>query len=351
MDKELVIAALRFRRCALFETLNDSQIFAVRLTDGQTGYCCCMGNGREHFALALYRGTEGFNTYLNSIKSGYDTDPLKMFERHMTFHAINCDFENAAGCVTGKEERAAIKKIAAEEGIKMCRPKGWPDFHVMAGPVQYIGIPEETDRRDMTLALQAGCEVTHRIEGLDYEQLVDLGFDDFYATDQGGKVIPMLCLQPDGIWSWDKTTTPPLTETEFTTPLFDNPSSTFKIRAIKHTGTYQCCLAHSPMPVADGDARYYPVDLLAVMDPQGIPPFMPRFIREQKGWETEILDNLATEIIESGRCPASIETDDERTYALLKDFCEKTGIKLSKTAYATLVRELWMFMQTMMGNL
>lgn len=349
MDKELVIAALRFRRCALFETLNDSQIFAVKLLDGQTGYCCCMGNGGEHFALALYRGQEGFDTYLKSLKSGHDIDPLETFERHMTFHAVNCDFENATDCLIGKDERATIKKIAAEEGIKMCRPKGWPDFHVMAGSAQYIGIPEEKDRFAMTLALQAGCEVAHRIEGLDYEQLSDLGFDDFYATDRGGKVIPLLSVQSDGLWSWDKTTTPPLSETKFTTPIFDNPSSTFKLRAMKHKGTYECCVAHSPLPVVDGDIRYYPIDLLAVMDPQGIPPFIPSFIREQKGWETEILDGFATEIINSGMCPASIEIDDERTYILLKDFCEKTGIKLSKTAYATLVRELWMFMHTMMG--
>lgn len=349
MDKELIIAALRFRRCALFETLNDSQIFAVTLPDGHIGYCCCMGNGGEHFALALYRGSEGFSTYLNSLKSGYDIDSLEMFERHMSFHAVNCDFENAADCLSGKEGRAFIKKVAAEAGIKMCRSKGWPDFHVMAGSNQYEGIPDETDSRDMTLALQAGCEVARRIEGLGSEQLADLGFEDDYATDQGGKNIPLLSLQPDGTWSWNKAVTPPLTEKKFTTPVFDNPAQTFKIKALKHDGAFECRVVHSPMPVADGNIRYYPIELLAVLKPQGIPPLMPPFIRERKGWETEIVDTLATGIINSGICPASIETDDERTFALLQDFCEKTGIRLSKTPYTMLVREVWMFMQSMLG--
>lgn len=349
MDKDLITAALHFRRCALFETLNDCQIFAVKLPDGQTGYCCCMGNGGQHFALALYRGDEGFSTYLNSINFRQHIDPLDMFESQMTFHAINCDFENATDCVTGKDERAAIKQIAAEEGIKMCRPKGWPDFHVMAGATQYIGIPEEADRHDMTLALQAGCEVAHKIEGLDYIQIAALGFEDSYATDKGGKVIPLLSIRPDGSWVWGKTTTPPLTEKKFTTPVFNNPSAIFKIRAMKHQGTYECCVAHSPVPIADGDMRYSPIDLLTVIDPQGFPPFIPAFIREQKGWETEILDSFATEIINSGMCPTCINTDNEQTYTLLKDFCEKTGIKLNRIAHATLVREMWMFMHTMMG--
>lgn len=349
MDKTLITAALRFRRCDLFKTLNDSQIFAVTLSDGSTGYCCCMGNGGEHYGLALYRGNEGFDTYLNSIKAGYETSPLEMFEKHLTFHAVNCDFENAADCLTGKEYRAYIKKVAAEEGIRMCRSKGWPDFHVMDGSVHYDGIPDETDRRDLILALRAGCEVSRRIEGLDSEQLEAIGFADDYATDQGGKNIPLLSLDSDGTWSWDMTPTPPLTESEYTTPVFDSPSASFKIRSMKHQGTFECRLAHSPMPVAEGDMRYYPIAMLTVLTPQGLPPFMPPFIREQDGWETKILDSLATSIIDSGMCPSNIESDDERTLALLQDFCDKTGIELNKIDYASYIQELWMFMQAMMG--
>lgn len=349
MDKTLIIAALNFRRCALFETLNDSQIFAVRLQDGSIGYCCCMGNGGEHYALALYHGSKGFDTYLNSINFGHGINPLEMFETQMTFHAVNCDFENAADSLTGKEDRAFIKKVASEEGIKMCRSKGWPDFHVMAGSVHYEGIPDEADRRDMTLALQAGCEVARKIEGLTYRQLAALGFEDDYATDRGGKNIPLLGLKPDGTWLWDKISTPPLSREKFSTPIFDNLSATFRISAMKHQDTFECRIAHSPMPVAEGNERYYPIELLTVMKPEEIPPFMPPFIREKEGCETEILDSVADSIIDSGICPHCIETDDERTFALLQDFCDKTGIKLIKIDNARLITELWLFMQAMMG--
>lgn len=350
MDKTLIIAALNFRRCSLFETLNDSQIFAVKLQDGPIDYCCCMGNGGEHYALALYRGSEGFDTYLNSIKASHFINPLDFFENQMTFHAINCDYENAADCLTSKEDRAFIKKVASEEGIKMCRSKGWPDFHVMDGSVLYEGIPDETDRREMTFALQAGCEVARKIEGLDYRQLSALGFDDDYATDRGGKNIPLLSLKPDGKWLWDKIPTPALTDKEFHTPLFDNPSATPRISAMRHQGTFECRVLHSPMPVAEGNTntRYYPVGLLTVVKPEGFPPFIPSFIKEKNNWETDILDGIAEGIINSGICPRCIETDDELTYALLQDFCKKTGIKLNKIANARLILKLAMFMQTMM---
>lgn len=164
MERNLIKSALLFRSCALFKALNDSQIFAVSIPDGSIGYCCCMGNGGEHYSLALYRGIEGFDTYIRSTT--FDpNNAFDQFEMMCNFHAINCDFENVTDSFIDKKTKAYIKKVAEQEGIKICRPKGWPEFYVMEGSSQHQGLQDNGEIKAMTLALQAGCEVARKIAG------------------------------------------------------------------------------------------------------------------------------------------------------------------------------------------
>jgi len=330
MERNLIKSALLFRSCALFKTLNDSQIFAVNIPDGSIGYCCCMGNGGEHYSLALYRGMEGFATYIRSTTFA-PNNAFDQFEMMCNFHAINCDFENVTDSFIDKKTKAYIKKVAEEEGIKICRPKGWPEFYVMEGSSQHQGLQDNGEIKAMTLALQAGCEVARKIAGLDSRQIFALGFGDFYATLEGGKEIPMLSLLPDGTWSWAKTVTPPIPQTDFIEPEFEDTEIASKIKTMRHRGIFQCRIMHNPIPVGDEKSKYFPIQLLAVLKPQGVVPFVPEFVREEEDWEFDILDIFANKILASGICPSSIETDDDRTYALLTDFCEKTGILLHKT--------------------
>lgn len=54
LTNEMLEAALRFRSICLWEELTDSDVFAFRLSDGETGYCSVMGNAGEHFSLGFY---------------------------------------------------------------------------------------------------------------------------------------------------------------------------------------------------------------------------------------------------------------------------------------------------------
>lgn len=347
MDRTLIKNALLFRSSALFKKLDDSQIFAVTMPDGSIGYCCCMGNGGEHYSLALYLGVGGFTTYLNSCSMD-SSNTLEQFEKTCSYHSINCDFENTAESLCDKKTRDYIKEVAKEEGIKICRPKGWPEFFVMDGSSQYTGLRDKKTIDAMTLALQAGCEVARKIDSLDSSQIYDLGFENNYSPAEGGKIIPLLTLQSDGIWFWSKTATPPKIETEFMEPEFENAEAVSKIKAMRHRGIFQCRVIHCPMPVGGEESKYFPVELLAVLKSQGVAPFVAEFVEENEDWEFDILDTFADGIITSGICPSSIETDDDRTYAILSDFCEKTGILLHKTKRVDSLYELWAFLFSMM---
>ncbi len=60
MTKEDLIAlALQFRIENLWEILDDGMIFAVRLSDGEIGYCCVMGYGGSIMHLDFIKGFLG----------------------------------------------------------------------------------------------------------------------------------------------------------------------------------------------------------------------------------------------------------------------------------------------------
>ena len=61
-----------------------------------------------------------------------------------------------------------------------------------------------------------------------------------------------------------------------------------------------------------------------------------------------VLDNFANGIINLGRCPAVIEVEDEMTYHMLRDFCDKTGIKLRRADCIPHLEKLWNFLRSMM---
>ena len=53
--------------------LYDSQIFAIRHSDGQLSYCSVMGHSGDHLALALYPGESGLHSLISIYNSDYET--------------------------------------------------------------------------------------------------------------------------------------------------------------------------------------------------------------------------------------------------------------------------------------
>ena len=66
ITNEMLEVAFRFRNICLWKKLTDSDVFAFRLSDGETGYCSVMGNASEYFSPGFYRGAKGFSTYLKT---------------------------------------------------------------------------------------------------------------------------------------------------------------------------------------------------------------------------------------------------------------------------------------------
>ncbi len=68
--RELYKAVIELKKLRPWEWMWDSEIFGVQDPEsGEIGYCCVMGRAGEHYALAVYDGTEGLNGYWK-VRSG-----------------------------------------------------------------------------------------------------------------------------------------------------------------------------------------------------------------------------------------------------------------------------------------
>lgn len=122
LTDEMLDAAFEFRKTELWDELDDSQIFAVELSNGEIGYCCVMGNNGTHYALQLYIGKKGFSTYLDMVHSG-ELSELDLREQSMTYDCISVDFEDEDDEISflNEETKDKIKNYAQRN--KMIIPK------------------------------------------------------------------------------------------------------------------------------------------------------------------------------------------------------------------------------------
>lgn len=337
MTKEDLIAlALQFRRENLWEILDDGMIFAVRLSDGEIGYCCVMGYGGEHYALGLYKGVSGFTTYMNSINRSLSSDPFEIFQ---TFDCLNCDYENATGSNLTSAQKKLIKTVAGERNIKMCRTKGYPEFvRYDRGLIRTKLKDNEMD--DLSMALKAGIEVALKVKGQPLTELGKLGFneDGYYPSPEGDDPIPLLEMQEDGAFKWSVTITPKADALGYIVPLFTNMLAASRLKTMKRVGAFQCKVMHMPAPVKSEEGLFYPL-IMVFMDDHGMMhPVMQKSNNAHA--ENELLRELAFSFISMEVYPEAILVDDAYSYAFLDDFCKKTGIKLGMTDYLPELAEI-----------
>lgn len=330
MTKEDIIAlALQFRAEKLWETLDDSMIFGVRLPDGQIGYCCIMGRGGEHYALGLYIGVSGFTTYINSVNRQLGSDAFEIFQ---TYDCLNCDYENASDSNLTSAQKKLIRTVAGERHIKMCRPKGYPEFVRYDRGFIRTELKEE-EIEALGMALKAGIEVARRVKDMTWAEIVKLGFDEngYYPNPIGGDTIPMLEMGEDGSFKWSVAQTPKPDNNSFSIPELNAPLAVGKLKTMKRVGAFQIKAMHMPAPVRTKEGVYYPLMMVLVNDEGMMYPVMQK--SEGPHAEEDLLNQLLFTLISMEVYPEAFIVDDGYSEAFLKDFCSQTEIKLEKVPF------------------
>ena len=148
-------AALEFKEIEAWTWMYDSDVFGVQdPATGEIGYCCIMGNLGEMFALAVYLGSEGLESYMR-IASEPPLDPSEAFEELLLQKCLMASFGSIDELT--KEDRQVIKRL----GLKFRGRTAWPWFRSYRPAYHPWHITAE-EARFLTLALQQAREVCLR---------------------------------------------------------------------------------------------------------------------------------------------------------------------------------------------
>lgn len=327
--------AFAFRKTKLWKSLYESELFAVALPDGEIGYCCVMGSGGEHLALALYVGNKGLDTFRIMQGAGdVETHPLKAYEIMLSQDCLQCSFESKD--MLSPEELATVRAYASEHQHTLRGANAFPQFmrYRPAGhPWPILG---QRESQLLCVALEAVLEVSKRVKGGDK---IRLGFREGPAYDRS---VPLLTPSEEG-FVWSLHPLPPKQPVRHIEPSLSDELLLARLRkAKKRGGVWVCDVVLMPQPFMDDNASapIFPYTLLTAVCESAL-ALPTEVVSDYENEGETLLRALGNRMLEHG-IPKEIRVVDERTYALLKNLATALKIRLTLQEENNLLGEMEM---------
>jgi hypothetical protein len=273
ISESLYDIAFQFKKAKLWNKMYDSQLFAVAHSDGMIGYCCAMGMMGEHLALAVYPGAAGMDSYRMMGKDRDEMSELETMETALSQNCVMLSFENKEEL--RPRELAEVRAYCAARGLSLRGRKAFPQFQRFRPHYFPWYVTDEADQTHLYEALEAGLEVSAK---LDETVPADLGFTEgppFHRT------IPLLRKENSG-FAWETVPLPePLPVVYPSAVLRDDIALAKLAKSKKRGGEWACdVFMHvDPMSAEEGadgmvvepeDAPFYPYLLLIVDNKDGM---------------------------------------------------------------------------------
>lgn len=313
--------AFAYKKTKLWKSIWDSEVFAVRLSDGKIGYISIMGAGGEYCALGLYIGEKGFDSFRTVITADeFMMSPFKYHETLMQQECLQCVFDNKDEL--SEEEQEEVKKYARAHGIRLAGRNAYPQF-VKYQPNHYPWrLQTEQEQAYLCEALEAAIELARLLEG---KIPGDLGVREI---NDKTRIIPML--EKNGAYTLSTTELPKETAAEYPVPEISNDVGIAKLKKAKRMGVWECEIIRVPEPVQSGqdEVPVFPVLFLALENETDyILPVPP--VADYEENPKELLDLFIEALLMQKICPEELLVRDERTYTFAEGLAKKLGIKIN----------------------
>ena len=315
--------AFQYKGTKLWQQFYDDELFAVKLSDGEIGYCCVMGMIGQHNALALYVGDESYQSYQHLRNTDQDRMTEQMIgELATSQNCLQCSFETKD--MLSDAELEEVRRYAEAHGKTLRGKNAFPQFTKYSPGRFPWHYDSELDEQRICDALSAAVALKKMLRNYSKE---DLGF---YSVDEEPKKIPMLAFT-DGRWIM-KYTPLPAAEMRYPEPVLANDVTAARIKRKAKAGVWECGMLRLPNPVQEegheDEAPYYPLALIFVeLENQ----MVQQPIVTNGEDPDEMLNEFADYLLTLKTVPRTIRCGDDRSYALLKDLCAKTGITPERT--------------------
>lgn len=322
--EKLYDLAYRYRDTKLWDKVDSSELFAVKLADGEIGYCCVMGGKEDILALGLFPGVRGYQSCRRLLDA--DLPHLKKAKKLIlsaSLDCIRCSFMDRDSLTD--EETAEVRRYAASRRRQLRGDNAFARFdkHEPGRPAWFL----ETDRDvwRMTRALEAALALDGMLKSGGRE---GLGLRSVLEEPDS---IPLLTWHRG---EWKLTDTPlPAKEPVWPAVPFPDDLKAARIGRKEKSGVWECGLCRSPRTVREkeDDADAAPWIPLMLVSVEPLTGSMAPPAASKTGDDGELLERFAAMLLEEDGVPRKIRCGDDRTYALLQDLCEKAGIALTRT--------------------
>lgn len=328
MDKHSIYdLAYTFKKSKLWQLIREQQVFAVRLPDGQIGYCLIMGQNGEHMALSLHIGAEGFSSCrrLNDMDQGPIT-----YEEMLQQDCIQCSIEKRDQL--SPEELNELRSYCEDRGIPFRAP--FPQFARYKRYCVPWTITDDSDWNAIHTVLTIVAKIIETIEKRQFASLAPRMIyadteDEYYLDGSRGTVtIPLYSIE-DGELKAEQIPLPAYVEPQIAPPTSFNEVSLRKLMKMQRSGVLQCEIIRGPEPV-QGEPPYLPALLMTVVQENGLAltPVMPKGVDYDPN---EMMDGLLGSLVSAKFYPDAIMARTEETLTIIEPFCKKAKIKLVKS--------------------
>ena len=320
--------AHEFRRRKLLQKLDDSQVFAVKHSDGSTGWCVVMGWSGGINTLAVYSQERGLRSIFKMTMAGEKMHILDVNTIARSQDYVSVTFANRDELPPWSEEE--VNGWLRRRGLRLRGRKQFPVFECCRPQALPWKLEDEADLRHMEEALRAALAVAERLE---YESAEEAGF---VRVTEPGMEVPLLVPSGDG-FEWQRIVMELPREEDFPHGRIHDELAVARLKKYRGPRTnWNVHLFLMPAPIHGGDPG---VRFEEIKEPPVFPWAMMVFDRDSdlvlgviltpygESYESFFSEELLR-IMQDNGLPASLQSDDPRTLAFLKDIARQLNVPL-----------------------
>ena len=332
--------AFTFRKTKLWLKLNDAQLFAVRHSDGTTGYCCVMGMLGEHIAMAVYPDDAGLYAYQRMLDPSIMQDSFEYNECMVSQNCVMVSFQNKSEL--SKRELEEVNAYIRSHSVNPRGKKAFPQFE-RHRPRRCISLlSDETDQLHLKEALEAAIYVS---EQLTLRVPEALGFTEGLPFN---RQIPLI-ERKDGACVLSAMDLGKRRTAHYSSPRITDELSLAKLKKCKATDKIWVCDIFVHMtPVYDenpeqhdagkpDEAPYFPY-LLVFADNDSHFIFNFQFLKELDA--SNALFNQLIDIVQQYGKPAQIWVANARAKTFFQNIAPQLGAKLILKKHLPVLEEI-----------
>lgn len=323
--------AYKFKNIKLWQILREDEVFAVRLSDGETGYCSVTGFSGGYYSLRLNIGDEGYRRFRLLLDSEFMAEDEKAIGYLlMAQNCLLCSFENKDML---EEELQEVLTYARSHDKPTRGKNNFPQFTKFRPGRYPWRLDSKLDCQRICEALSAAIALKPILRKYAKD---DLGLCSLF--EEPGK-IPMLAYE--GARWVIKYKVLPSPAMVYPAPELTNEVLAARLKRMKKNGTWECGTIGIPTPVENEDPNEAPFIPLALIYVNPASEYIyPPIIVEGQDNSSEMMNNFAMDLSRRNHLPQKIRCSDDRCFSLIKDLCSKAGIKLERTDNTVLLENV-----------